>query len=419
MPINITRRKFLKMTLTGLISAILGRFSLAGASAAAEDIYYPRQLITNHPATSRTIMWHSKNVHRKFSVHVKDGAGTETIHTAKCHFFEDDGEKIFVYRANLDNLQPNTQYTYQIQQDEAITPWYPLVTSGNNSIKTLIFPDSQCSDGYVTWRKVATQAVNAHPATNFFINMGDLVDNGEAGYQWRQWFEAIASFMPAKVFIPLMGNHETYDLNWKCRLPKAYLNYFAVPDNGSSAFGQYYYSFDYGPLHFIALNTQFEEIDPIQPGLVAEQLAWLKRDVQASSQPWKVVLMHKDIINYDNLDNNEPLADIDIVGKTFMPAFDELKIDLVFTAHQHTYRRHDHIYNFAPADHGPVYIDTGVAGNCRFDVPRTQRFDKIMLPQPETDNYLVLEGNMSSLTVKCFLPDGTLMDTCVLTNSKQ
>ena len=119
------------------------------------------------------------------------------------------------------------------------------------------------------------------------------------------------------------------------------------------------------------------------------------------------------------MQNNEPLADIDIVGKTFMPAFDELKIDLVFTAHQHTYRRHDHIYNFAPADHGPVYIDTGVAGNCRFDVPRTQRFDKIMLPQPETDNYLVLEGNMSSLTVKCFLPDGTLMDTCVLTNSKQ
>ena len=252
-----------------------------------------------------------------------------------------------------------------------------------------------------------------------FINMGDLVDNGEAAYQWRQWFNAISAYMPSKIFVPLMGNHETYNLNWKCRIPHAFLNFFAVPDNGSAAFQRYYYSFDCGPVHFIVLNTQFEELDPIKPGLMEEQLQWLGQDVVASDKPWKVVLMHKDIINYDNLDSSEPLADIDEVGKRFMPYFDELGIHLVFTAHQHTYRRHGHIYNFEPSDRGPVYIDTGVAGNCRYSVPRTKRFDKIMLPQPETDNYLTINASNKDITVQCFLPDGQLGDSFVLTNSKQ
>lgn len=415
---NISRRAFLRLSLASIFSAILGKFTSASAGAIIDDIYYPRQLITENSNYSRTIMWHSKNLHKKFDVVLKSGSGEETIHMARCHFFTDDGEKIFVYRVQLDNLQPNTQYVYQIRQDEAVTPWYQLKTSGNISIKALIFPDSQCSDGYVTWRNIATSGFTANPDTNLFINMGDLVDNGEAGYQWRQWFNAIAAFMPDRIFAPVMGNHETYNVNWKCRLPKAYLNYFALPNNLSKKFSGYYYSFDYGPVHFISLNTQFEEIDPIRSGLVPEQLEWLKRDIANSGKPWKVVLMHKDVINYDNLDSNAPLADIDVVGKTFMPVFDELKIDLVLTAHQHTYRRHDHIFNFEPSDKGPIYIDTGVAGNCYYDVPRTKRFDKVMLPQPERGNYLVLEGNESSLTVQCFLPNGKMMDMCVLNNKK-
>ena len=416
---TISRRAFLSLSAFSFFSAIMGKFSFAGAAPAAEDIFYPRQIITTAPATSRVIMWQSRNYHNSCEIVLKNSSGEEKTQKANCHTLEDDGEKIFIYQVRLENLQPSLQYTYQILQDGVKTAWYPLNTTGLNSIKAIIFPDSQCSDGYVTWHNVAASAFEANPDTRLFINMGDLVDNGEAAYQWRQWFDAISDYMPGRTFIPVMGNHETYDLNWKCRLPKAYLGYFTVPENGSSKFNGYYYSFDCGPVHFCVLNTQFEEIDPIQSGLIPEQLQWLENDIKGTAQPWKVILMHKDIINYDSLDSNEPLADIDIVGRTFMPYFDQLNIDLVFTAHQHTYRRHGHIFNFSPSDHGPVYIDTGVAGNCRYNVPRTKRFDKIMLPQPETDNYLTFEATMSTLTVKCFLPDGKLMDSFVATNNKQ
>ena len=36
--------------------------------------------------------------------------------------------------------------------------------------------------------------------------------------------------------------------------------------------------------------------------------------------------------------------------------------------------------------------------------------DQTVAPQPETDNYLVLEAKESSLAVECFLPDGTKID---------
>ncbi|ORU01076.1 purple acid phosphatase [Anaerovibrio sp. JC8] len=419
MPSKINRRSFLKFSLAGIFSAIMGKFTKSQAAAAGSDIYMPRQLITKDSSSSRTIMWQSRNPHASLRVQIRDAAGNVKNYMGSGGLFQDDGEAFYINRVLVNNLKPQSQYTYQIVQDGATTPWYPLSTSGSDTMEALIFPDSQCSDGYETWKKVASGAFNANPNINLFINMGDLVDNGEAAYQWRQWFNAIGAYMPSRIFVPLMGNHETYDLNWKCRVPHAFLNFFAVPDNNSNGFQRYYYSFDYGPVHFIVLNTQFEELDPIKPGMMEQQLQWLRQDVEATEKPWRVVLMHKDVINYDNLGSPEPLADIDEVGRRFMPYFDELGIHLVFTAHQHTYRRHNHIFNFEPSDHGPVYIDTGVAGNCRYGVPRTERFDKVMLPQPETDNYLTIRATSEDIIVQCYLPDGQVMDSFVLTNSKQ
>ena len=38
-------------------------------------------------------------------------------------------------------------------------------------------------------------------------------------------------------------------------------------------------------------------------------------------------------------------------------------------------------------------------------------------PQPETDNYLVLEKQEDQLRIQCFLPDGTLVDTVTVRKS--
>ena len=184
-----------------------------------------------------------------------------------------------------------------------------------------------------------------------------------------------------------------------------------MPGNGSLRFSHGYYAFDYGPCHFAALNTQWEEVEALRAGLLEEQMAWLRRDMAASRKKWKIVLMHKDVIEYDYPDLSDPVTgDISATGRLLMPLFDELRPDVVLTAHQHTYRRLGSIVNFAPSEEGPFYIDTGNCGNCYYDVPVNARFDKKVLVQPERGNYMTLEASAERLHFSCFLPNGSLVD---------
>ena len=218
---------------------------------------------------------------------------------------------------------------------------------------------------------------------------------------------------------PVMGNHETYDRQWQTRLPVAYLNYFRTPRNGSKAFGRYYYSFDYGQAHYIVLCTQQKEIDGFKSGLVEEQLAWIRRDLKAHRKKWNIVLMHKDVLQYRIHGRPERSEGIDEeIGRVWMPVFDELLIDVVFTAHLHTYRNRGHIYAFAktPEQKGPLYILTGVAGNVRYpNLWIDHAFDEVTLPQPETDNYLTMEVAADQIEIACFLPNGKEMDRVTVT----
>ena len=75
------------------------------------------------------------------------------------------------------------------------------------------------------------------------------------------------------VFHPVSTN-----LNWLCRLPKAYLALFNLPDNQSQNFKDYYYSYDVGPVHFTVLNTMWDELHGLNDGIITEQIEWLKKD---------------------------------------------------------------------------------------------------------------------------------------------
>ena len=260
------------------------------------------------------------------------------------------------------------------------------------------------------------RSLSGEVEARFFINMGDIVDNGEDHTQLQAWFNGVEGIMDRLPFVPLMGNHETYDQNWQVRLPEAYLHYFAVPENGSKDFSRYYYSFDYGEVHFIVLNSQWDETEEFKPGLKEEQLQWLRKDAEGSDKKWKIALIHKDVLQYRIHKRPERQEGISDVGEAFMPLFDELGIDLVFTAHLHTYRNRGHIRNFQRDSGGPLYILTGVAGNVRYPgLWVDHQLDEVVAPQPETDNYLTMQVTAKEITVRCFLPDGREIDRVTVT----
>ena len=424
----LSRRNFLKLGAAAVVLAG-GGWALGGTSWGRQASHtaralvkggdlpaeYLRQIIAADNSHCRTIMWQSAAPLDDPQVEFRPAGQTGASAIPAQHdTFTDDGVTCTIYTAQITGLTPGTAYEYRIASGQLAGDWQPLRPDDGGSFQALLFPDSQSND-YSGWRELAQAAARRHPDAAFFVNMGDLVDNGEDHTQWNAWFDAVDGINSRIPLVPLMGNHETYNQQWKVRLPEAYLHEFAVPENGSAQFARYYYSFDYGPVHFIVLNTQWDETEEFKPGLLDEQLAWFPHDMQKNRKKWNIVLLHKDVLQYRIHNRPERTEGISEEGRAFMPLFDALGIDVVFSAHLHTYRNRGRLYNFQPADHGPLYILTGVAGNVRYPgLWVDHAFDKKVAPQPETDNYLTLDASADALEIRCFLPDGTEIDHTAL-----
>jgi len=376
------------------------------------------------PSRTRMLMWElTSPAEENLTVELRvQGADETNVHhfPASNDRFIDDEIEVYQYRAEVNHLTPGTHYQYRITSEDAATDWQTLCApAADETYKMLIFPDTQSSDNYADWKEMAHLAWARNTDAALFACMGDLVDNGEDRLQWTDFFGGVEEMQRVIPMAPLMGNHEIYDLNWKERLPEAYLHYFATPPNASTEFDRYYYSFDYGDVHYIALCTQQREIGAFKDGLVAEQLEWIRRDMRAHRKKWNIVLMHKDVLQYRIHGRPERTEGIDDDnGRVWMPVFDELGIDVVFSAHLHTYRNRGHIYGFqkTPDKKGPLYILTGVAGNVRYpNLWIDHPFDEVTLPQPETDNYLTMDVGRDAIEIACFLPNGREMDRVKVT----
>lgn len=416
---KMSRRTFLKLCTSALVALGFGRY--IPAAAAGRTIKFPRQIITADSSTSRTIMWQADGGQQDASFVLTAPNGSPEPYAPEANTLLQDATTTTFYTVHLTGLAPATHYEGTIRMaDETVT--LPIVTAASevSAFEALLIDDSQCGETYEPFAQLLEKALARNPRASFLADIGDLTDNGQSSWHWDSFLSVLtgsrAKDMP---FVPVMGNHECYGLDWQFDLPRRYLASFSVPDNGSRNFPGYYYSFDYGPAHFIVLNTQITELDGLKPGLLQEELLWLKHDAASAKKPWNIVLMHKDVIAYDEYQPGTGHAGgISDIGHDFMKAFDALGIDLVLTGHMHTYRNRGHIYDETPSDHGPTYLMFGPAGNERYTVPPDTTFDKVSLDQSDPGryrNYMTLAVTPTKCIATCYLEDGSTVDRVVLT----
>ena len=397
----MNRRTFVKVAAISLASLLTGC-----KSEEILSVKFLRQIVTKDISTSRLIMWQTDLPLKNPAVEVKFG-NTTKIFPAHDATFIDDGKKITQYAAQI-----KVGDEFRIFDGNSMTNWHALKNFSGDKFKAIIFPDSQCGNNYDTWGQVARGAFERNSDAAFFVNVGDLVDNGEDSSQWEDWLTQVKNFLPEIPFAPVMGNHETYSRDWKVRQPVAYLNYFEPPGNGSMEFPRRFYSFDVGAAHFVVLDSQWDELGK---EIIDVQKSWLRDDLAKTSKTWKIVFIHKDVLQYRINGRPERREGFSDVGEIFMPEFESLGVDVVFTAHLHTYRNRGRLKNFRDDDTGTLYILTGLSGNVRYGgLWIDHALDKFVAPQPETDNYLTLEVDAETLTVKCFLPGGELIDETTL-----
>ena len=415
----MTRRSFLQTAMNAILTMGIGSlFSSRTAGAVSNDIHHLRQVITKNPNQTRIIQWDSPHLLQDICVelrHAGEQQGRTELFSPAYASLARDEEAQFIYHAEIP--LPAGGGSYRVTHAGGRTAWIPLSQEhSNTNVRALFFSDSQCSERYDVWQQVYHTAWQRHSAADFAAIVGDLTDNGESSWHWCSFFAAMEGAenpLARCIHVPVLGNHEYYGLNWTATPPARYLRTFALPDNGSTEFRGHYYSFDLDNVHFIILDTQFLELGMRGEALKREQLDWLMRDVKGSTAPWKVVLMHKDILSYGEYQTETGITTgISDVGRVFLDIFDALGIDLVISGHVHSYRRRQ-IRARQTDEHGTLYLLTGPAGNQYFNVP-AERYDLAAAPNPAPSNYLYMEADKHQLSIRCEALDGTILDVISL-----
>lgn len=373
------------------------------------DVQFVMHNISKDNKTKRTISWHSSLPQPYAVLEYREHLQHEfiTLPANNYEFMTDQGIK-YQHVVKLSGLKPDTSYEYRVGDGDHRTTWEVFHTDSGIRTKALIFPDSQGAD-YKMWEKNAQTAWKKNPDAQFFINMGDLVDNGQQFWQWARWLDGVSGMIDKIPLAPISGNHEDYTLDWKMTEPHTYLNMFTLPGNEVAGFDEYFYSYDYGDVHFTVLDTQKDELAQFKPDLFARQLAWAEKDLAATDKKWKVVLMHKHIFSFRV---NGAFNDI---AETFMPLFDKYNVDVVFTGHIHSYRRTVPFYKGEPSEKGTIYISTGAAGErLRINGPPRIAVEAAINPYQSLPNYLVLETNGDIMQIQAFSQKGEQFDSVQL-----
>lgn len=172
---------------------------------------------------------------------------------------------------------------------------------------------------------------------DLMLHTGDIVygDGTQERYE-RDFFAKYADLLESVPVFPTSGNHD-----YQANRGAPYRQVFALPENGGPDGVERWYSFDWGDIHFVALDTE-------QIG--SPQRAWLAADLARNKLPWTVVYLHRPPYSSGYHGSSEQAR------RAFSPLFEQHGVEVVFAGHDHDYERTRVIG-------GVTYVVTGGGGH--------------------------------------------------------
>ncbi len=168
------------------------------------------------------------------------------------------------------------------------------------------------------------------------------VDGNDYSYQ-DALFTPFQEILKNLLVWPAIGNHEIdYHLSGNDDNPLFsniydFFNIFSFIEENKG-----YYSYDYGDIHFICLNSEID--DEIFINEIEEMKSWLQIDLQNSLANWNIVYFHHPIHSAGERSRRHTLlsdveGDMETMILEIAPVLDEYDVDLVLSGHNHHYER--------------------------------------------------------------------------------
>jgi hypothetical protein len=370
--------------LTGGTGAPVGQvhIALAGADSTGNPTGFAVSWQTPTDTPTSTVKYGTSAGNYEFSATGSSSAYYETFH----------------HHVVLPKLEPDTTYYYIVGDDQG---------GYSSEFKTISVPTSTSLRGNFSFAVYADLGlVNGDSAIAFVKEMVDdgaklVWHGGDISYAddaflhkgcvskfcyeevWDNFMQSIEPWASTVPYMVTPGNHEAECHDPNCLASKekraklsnftAYNTRFRMPsEESNSAALNMHYSFNYGNVHFISLDTETgfpgsaEETRYVLPcGGFADQLSWLEQDLieanaNRAERPWIFAQGH------------HPMYQGKSVNKDFAAAMEKLfydyGVDVYFSGHVHSYERDYPVYQSEVETsydnpRATTYVMIGGAGN--------------------------------------------------------
>jgi hypothetical protein len=314
------------------------------------------------------------------------------------------------------NLEPATTYSYQIQindtlwSDVAQFRTFPPPGSKDEFVFMAMGDSGTLSPGQLA----LAERINEEEAA-LIIHVGDIAyPDGTTTEFTVKHFGVYAPVLKRVPFFPSPGDHE-----WRMNLAQPYVDAFAPPQAHRSG-SPYYYSFTYGNVRFISLDSNDTEEHAQAVDYIADpssrQYQWLLVELSAARRDpgidWIVVYFHHSPYSassgFGGHGSHLPTR------RSLAPLMDGYRVPLVFSGHDHDYQRSKPIRanQITDDDEGTIYVVTGGGGG-RMTLRRTGA-DWFTEFSEQTFHYVRATVDHYTMRLEAVNADGNVIDSTEL-----
>lgn len=277
---------------------------------------------------------------------VRIGADSANLNT-----LIDDATVTTEHEVSVTGLDPNTRYYYSVGLTTTTLAggdanhYFDTAPTPGTAVPTRIWVIGDSGTANVNARAVrdAYLSFTGATSTDVWLMLGDnaYLTGTDAQYQ-AAVFDMYPMLLRNTVVWPTMGNHDAEPIGVSLSTGTGpYFDMFTLPDQaqaGGLASGtEAYYSFDYGNVHFVCLNSTGSDRSP-----GSAMLTWLANDLAATTQNWTIAYWHHPPYTKGSHDSDNP---VDSVGRMFdmrenvLPILEAHGVDLILSGHSHSYER--------------------------------------------------------------------------------
>ncbi len=305
----------------------------------------------------------------------------------------------------LTGLTPGTEYSYVVDACGNRTLPRTFRTAPVPGTRRVHFTAmGDFGTGGNAQQEVAASMLATDP--DLFIAMGDnaYASGTEAEIQ-NNLFIPMADLLAEVPFFAVAGNHE-----YVTDESQPYLDNLYLPTSPSG--GERYYSFDWGHVHFVGLDSSCAiGLASKETCTLAAQKSWLEKDLAGSQADWKVVFFHHP--PWSSGDHGSQL----VMRREFGPLFEKYGVDLVLTGHDHNYERSRPMLGdeVAPAgERGIPYLVVGGGGaSLRAFSESAPQWSAVR--NNKDFGFLDVTITEGTLTAQLLTPKGKIVDAFTLT----